>query len=113
MATPKILPPPSGPDKPDKETQAGLRDYTAPSADNRVLFVNLGIIRYGTHDKTHAAALVFSVILLIFIACVGFFTLSKDPSGFSEKWFTWLTNTFLFVAGIALGKSGSEKSAGD
>ena len=65
----QIPPPENTSSVPDKATKTGLNDYTGPAAESRVLRINLGIFKYGTNDKTHAAALVLS--LLLFLTIVG------------------------------------------
>lgn len=104
-----IPPPPSVSNRPDKATAEGLRDYTGNEASDRVLRINVGIFKYGTNDKIHAAAIALSLVLLIIIVgiCIaGFF--SSNVS-WVEKLFNWATNSFLFIAGIALGKGASTK----
>lgn len=80
-----------------------MNDYTGSEADNRVLHINLGIFKYGTNDKTHAAAMVIS--LLLFLTIVGVLILG-DGGDWSKEAFRWLGSTFLFVTGVALGKGG-------
>jgi len=46
-----------------------MNDYTGSEAENRVLHINLWFFKYGTNDKTHAAAMVLS--LLLFITIIG------------------------------------------
>lgn len=108
-----ILPPGSGlSEKPDEYTQIAP-DYTASSASNRVLHINLSWFKYGTDDKGHASAIVLSLVLLLMVlvlaaigavaACFG-----KDPSWFNTL-VSWVGNAFLFTAGVAIGKSGKDK----
>lgn len=63
----KIQPPINVPTESDNDTKKGLNDYTGFSADERVLYINLGFFKYGTDDKKHAAAIVFAFILLTII----------------------------------------------
>jgi len=79
---------------------------TGDSADERILFINLGIFRYGTDDKIQAAAIFLSIVLLIIIAFV-IFGAQGQGSVWNDKVFAWLTGAFLFVSGVALGKGGS------
>lgn len=99
------------PSAPDKYTKAA-QDFTAPKAEQRVLYVNFRFFKYGTNDKTHAAAIVLSSILLLMIAGLVFFS---EPTEMTEKAFGWLGSTFTFVTGIALGGkiTGGKKSGED
>ena len=54
---------------PDQETNKGL-DLTGPEAKNRVMLINIGFFKYGTNDKSHAAAVCLSIVLLIVIVIV-------------------------------------------
>jgi len=89
-----------------------MRDYTGDSAADRVFYVNLVILKYGTNDKVHAAALILSMVLLIAtigIYAAGFFV---TDTTWAERAAQWLGSAFLFVAGVALGKAGSEGGDG-
>ena len=97
----QIPPPDHTSNVPDKATKKGISDYTGPVADNRVLHINLGILKYGTNDKTHAAAVVFS--LLLFFAIIGVLIFG-DGGDWTKEVFRWLGGAFLFVAGVAIGK---------
>lgn len=101
------IPPPHGLGlQPDKATAKGISDYTGHTANHRVLHINLGLFKYGTNDKTHAAALLFSLILLIIIVALivaGIYS-AKDGMPWVEKTFSWVSSAFLFVSGVALGK---------
>lgn len=80
-------------------------DYTGPVAAQRVFSLNLGILKYGTDDKTHAAAIVFS--LLILLAIVGL-TLSGallEQRAWLDDIIRWLESAFLVALGIALGRA--------
>jgi hypothetical protein len=106
----QIPPPENTSSVPDKATKTGLNDYTGPIANSRVLHINLGFFKYGTNDKTHAAALVLSLLLfLTIVGVIGF----GDGGEWTKEIFRWLSGAFLFVAGVAIGKSSesdSEKS---
>jgi len=81
----------------------------ADSAENRILFINAGIFRYGTDDKTHAAAIVLSSVLLVvglLVVIIGSFSAN---SVWLERALMLIWNAFMFVAGVALGRSGKEK----
>lgn len=82
-------------------------DYTSDgNASDRVLYINIGFFKYGTNDKAHGAAVVLALIILVLMAVLyiwgGYIELK-------EKLLIWAGNAFLFVAGVAVGKSG-EKS---
>ena len=85
---------------------------TGEDADHRVLFINLGFFRYGTDDKIHAAAIVLSFVLLLIIVCV-FVGAQGQENAWNDKVFNWVGGAFLFVAGIALGKSESQSKKSD
>jgi hypothetical protein len=89
---------------PDDATKAGLKDYTSPSAANRVLHLNFGVFKYGTSDQTHAAAMVLSLLLLLFIAAILIFAPAGEQA---DKILSWLESAFLLTVGVAIGKSGS------
>ena len=104
----QIPPPANTPRKPDKDTKKGIRDYTGPSADNRVLHINVGFFKYGTDDKTHAAAIVLS--LLLFLTIVGVLIFGNGGA-WSVEAFRWLGGAFLFTAGVAIGKGGEDSAS--
>jgi hypothetical protein len=111
---PEILPPTNVSSKPDAATKTGLVDFTGPSAPKRVLYVNLGILRYGTNDKVHAAALILSFVLLMALFGVVITGFYLKETGWAERAFTWLGNAFLFIAGVAVGKgTGPDKDSDD
>ena len=86
---------------PDRDTKKGMSDYTGPSADERVLHINVGFFKYGTNDKAHAAAMVLSLLLFASIAVLLIFGMQHE---WADKVFTWLGSAFLFVTGVAIGK---------
>lgn len=75
-----------------------------------MLHINLFIFKYGTNDKTHAAALVLS--LLLFSTIVGVLIFGNGGEWAKEA-FRWLGSAFLFVSGVALGKGGVEPKSKD
>lgn len=105
---PQIKPPSNLSPKPDKATKLGMPDLTGDEADGRVLRINLWFFKYGVDDKVHAAAVAFSLILLILITAVIFVGMKESNTAWVEKAFSWLGNAFLFVAGIALGGSSTD-----
>ena len=107
------IPPPSNTFSiPDSATKKGMNDFTGTVADNRVLHINLWVFKYGTSDRTHAAALVLSLLLFATIVGVLIFGHGGD---WAKEAFRWLGSSFLFVSGVALGKGGNEAtgSSGD
>jgi len=94
--------------KPDKATKKGISDLTGPSADGRVLYLDLPFFKYGTNDKTHAAAFILSLVLLVTIIILVFLGLNATNTAWAERAFNWLGSAFLFVAGVAVGGKGYE-----
>lgn len=85
-----------------------MQDYTGAEAHQRVFYVNLLFLRYGTNDKTHAAALILSFVLLVATVATfasGYFVEKTDWAEGATRWFG---SSFLFVAGVAIGKGGRE-----
>jgi hypothetical protein len=103
------IPPPSG-DLSERPDQYTSRDWTGPAADNRVLHINLPFLKYGTSDKAHAAAIVLSLVLLAVIIFLSFIGIFSHETSWLDKIFTWLGSTFVFVAGVAVGRSTSSPS---
>jgi hypothetical protein len=83
------------------------------SAGNRLLFINAGFFRYGTDDKTHAAAIVLSGVLLVIGLLVVIIGSFSSNSAWLERALMLIWNAFMFVAGVALGRSGKEKDNGE
>lgn len=109
MTPPQIPPPRNVPREPDPATQK-FPDFTSRTAESRILYLNLGFFRYGTNDKVHAAAVTMSLVLLLVNVALIFIGLFREPTDWHKTAFQWTTNTFLFVAGFALGTSGSSRS---
>lgn len=104
---PNIPPPTNTSPVPDRATKKGIKDYTGKDvADGRVFHINLGFFKYGTDDKIHGAAMVFS--LLLFLSVIGIMAFG-DGSGWADKLFDWAAGAFLFSLGIALGKGAGTK----
>lgn len=104
---PEMIPPPEHASPvPDKYTRKA--DYTGPSAEGRILQINFGFFKYGTNDQTHAAAMVISLLLLVFMAAILIFS---PPGAGAEKTLGWLQSAFLLTVGVAIGKTrlGSRK----
>lgn len=111
MAPIVIPPPPTTPDSPDKYTRKG--DFTGEHADDRVLRINLWFFKYGTDDKPHAAAIALSLIILFVLIAVMVIGLFSSQSAWLNKIFDWLGATFIFVAGVAIGRTGSNTKQHD
>jgi hypothetical protein len=82
-------------------------DYTGPEAGERTFYLNFYFIRFGTKDKIQGAAITLSVLLLLVIATViiiGAF--NSTNASWLEKSLTWLGSTFVFLAGVAVGRAG-------
>ena len=91
--------------KPDRDTRTAP-DYTGDTAASRVLYLNWGWFRYGTDDAGHAAALILSTFLLFIIGVIIIIGIFMDQNAiWMDRVFTWLGGAFLFVAGVAIGKS--------
>lgn len=94
---------------PDLYTKTNPDFAAGENAANRVLHIDWKWFRYGTDDKGHAAALVLSMVLLavsVFVIVVG---LIWPQSEWLETVFKWLGGAFLFVSGVAIGKSADNK----
>jgi membrane-associated PAP2 superfamily phosphatase len=81
-------------------------DYTGPAASNRVLWINLWFLKYGTNDKFQGAAIFFALIVVVLIAVsllIGCFCPEKQI--WLDKHMSWLQWIFTFTIGIAIGKS--------
>lgn len=104
----KITPPDTGNGyEPDRYTSSAP-DFTGDSAPERIFFINLFFFKYGTKDKAHGAAILLSLLLLFVILIVIGIGFRLGPSEWLDRVFTWLGSAFLFVAGVAVGRSGSE-----
>ena len=94
---------------PDKETKRAF-DWTGPEAHDRVMLLNFGFLKYGTSDKSHAAAICLSLVLLallLVVSIIGIF--AKNLESF-DKIIALIGNAFLFVAGLAVGQKSLEKA---
>jgi hypothetical protein len=95
-------------DSPDQFT-ATSPDFTGDHAENRILHINLRWFKYGTDDKSHASAIVLSLVLLLLAVIVAVIGAASMYSGKAPDWLetliTWIGNAFLFTAGVAIGKS--------
>lgn len=103
----KPLKRPTTVDESSKDTPA---DYTGKDAPERVFHFNLGFLKFGTSDKIQGAAVLLSILILIVICGVFAAGLSNSSNPWIEKAFGWLSSAFLFVVGVAVGRSGSPNS---
>ena len=81
-------------------------DYTGESAPERVLWINLYFIKYGTNDKFQGAAIFFSLLmifLMLIMVIIGCF--KCESQAWAEKFIGWLQTMLVFTVGIGIGKS--------
>jgi hypothetical protein len=105
MTVPAIQEPDNVSPVPDKATKKGLPDHTGSGkADGRIMHVNLGFARYGTDDKSHAAAMVITFILLVFLALLIIFAPENDQN---KELIGWIKGAVLLTVGVAIGQGGS------
>lgn len=81
-----------------------MSDWTAPSADNRILYINILVAKYGTDDKQHAAAVFLSLALLLFNLILIVTALFGAQVPWIEKVVNWSGSAFLLTAGVAIGQ---------
>jgi peptidoglycan/LPS O-acetylase OafA/YrhL len=100
-----LITPPKNPSPvPDKYTKKEPA-HTSPEADGRVFYISLLFARYGTDDKSHGAAVLLSILTLavIFVLiCIG---VKTGVTPWLDRAFTWLGSAFLFLAGVAVGRT--------
>ncbi len=103
-------PDPGDSTEPDRYT-AVAPDWTNSTAPERVFYINFGVFRYGTKDKSHGAAVLLSLMLLCTVLVVIGVGVWSGPSEWLDRVFTWLGSAFLFVAGVAVGRSSDTKNS--
>lgn len=114
MATPPVIPPLGEvPSAPDKDTKKAFHDFTGKTAPDRVLFLNLGFLKYGTSDKAHAASMALSGALLIMIALVAILGTFPSTSAWADTLLKMLGSAFTFVVGVAIGRGSSHRESAD
>lgn len=92
--------------RPDAENVARTdvpRDYTGNSAEERSLYINMGIVKYGTTDRLQGAALFLALVLLaLVILCIiaGFF----GNADWAKEVIMWLGTPLSLVVGVAVGR---------
>ena len=98
-----VVAPKAGPDTPDKATSRAPCFTNGDGAGQVFHFHGLGI-NYGTDDKGHAAALILSVLCLVTILLLATLYALSPASGLADP-IKALSTAFVFIAGIAIGKS--------
>lgn len=89
------------------QTPARQADAAPAEQSGRVLHLNLGILKYDTDDKTHAAAVVFSLLLFVAFISFSLFALRSQDTGWLRETVNWIGAAFLFVLGVAIGRGHS------
>lgn len=100
----EIPAPPPQSEVPDKATRKAPT-FTKGDGDGQVFHFQRWGLSYGTDDKGHAASLILSVLLLgglVLCLVLGAFT-NGNPTVLEVA--KIIGNAFLFVSGIAVGKS--------
>ncbi|NDA47583.1 MAG: hypothetical protein EBY21_09990 [Alphaproteobacteria bacterium] len=87
---------------PDAATKKAS-DQTQDLADERILFFNTQILKFGIPDMNKAIALVLCLIILTFSFIVMSAGLFLTNTVWLDRIFSWLGNAFLFLAGFAIG----------
>ena len=95
------------PDKPNVEILDTDQpsDYTASTAKNRTLYINLGFAKFGTTDGLQGAAILLVILLLplAFTAIVvGFWN-----SDWAIEVLKWIGAPLMLAVGVAVGRAGS------
>ena len=99
-----VSPPANTSEVPDRHTKTSPA-YTDGSAPNQVFHFKFLGMSYGTDDKTHAAAMCLSLLmLLIVMTCLIAGSIVKDRTGI-EQILNFIGPAFLITIGVAIGKS--------
>ena len=78
-------------------------DYTGPHAPKRSFFLHLGFMRYGTPDNLQGAAIVLSLILLVFLVII---TMTSLFTGNDVSYgVNWLSHSLMMTIGVAIGRT--------
>jgi peptidoglycan/LPS O-acetylase OafA/YrhL len=91
---------------PDPATQKGL-DLTGAEASGRVLHLNLGFFKYGTSDKSHAAAVSLSLLLVVVLLAISVCGMFSPNAGSFDKAIGLVGNAMMLVIGVAIGQKTS------
>jgi len=105
----EILPPENASPVPDDATLLGFPpDHTgSSSARGRVFHLNLGIFKYGTDDKAHAAAMGLSLLIFVFL---GILLCFGQANANTDNMIAFLQNALLLTIGVAIGQGTSTDS---
>lgn len=82
--------------------------YFDGGAPNQVFKFERWGLAYGTDDKGHAAAIILSVLMVCLLAVIFVIGLVVERSWIPDA-LKLIGTAFTFVAGVAIGKSGSKK----
>ncbi|MEO0484766.1 MAG: hypothetical protein AAF092_02505 [Pseudomonadota bacterium] len=106
-----IKPPPPQQPLPDAKTKLGLPDdQTGKEAKGRIFFINLGLVRYGSTDKAHGAAVFLSLLLFVLLCALLILMVVYPENDSLGRFFDWLSGAFLVIAGVAIGRNPPPKN---
>lgn len=79
---------------------------TGPDADDRVFFLNLYIIRYGTKDHTQGGAMFLAILFLLIAVAIIYlgFGATKENLSWFEKVISLVWGALMFVVGVIIGR---------
>jgi len=99
----------AGPPVPREADEHTRKDpiFFPGAAPNQVFRLNLHILSYGTDDKSHAAALILSIMLGILMLCLFIGRIFIDRAWIPDA-LQILGPAFTLVAGVAIGQSTSK-----
>lgn len=82
-------------------------DYLSPIERNETLFINFGIMKFGTSDRLQGASMFLAIILLflVMLALVG----GIWNWAWAKEVLVWLTTPLMLVIGVAVGRAGAER----
>lgn len=99
----------SRPSEQDVSLADSPADYTtAGQAKGRALYVNLGVIKFGTADQLQGAAMFLAIFLLLMVACVIIailFNYIETDTGWEIV--EWIGGFLFLTIGVAVGRSGN------
>lgn len=84
-------------------------DYTSHNAKDRVLFVNLGLIKFGTTDKIQGAAIFLTIVFLLMAILIILFSL-KAGWDWAKDVLGWLTTPLMLTVGVAIGRGSTTEN---
>ena len=94
------------PTEPDEHTRKDPVFFPG-GAPNQVFQLNLGFVSYGTDDKSHAAALILSIMLGFLMALLFFGGFFVDRPWISDA-LQVVVPAFTLVSGVAVGQGTSK-----